>query len=343
MKIIFSALLVLTLFLKVYSQDATFMLTGHRVINEGGTDYYYAEAMSYSNLGFKLGSGQLYFTYDTTAFGPNIFDNNKLQILFPQASVLSKKIGNPPFQFNYYNSLIANDNTFNRVSFSWQHNFSKTCLDSLNMSYFMDVLFVIKIAVKPDHSGPIDPICLESNNIYIHQTYTACGPNICNINDCLNHPGVQLSQDNYPCSDCRIVYSVEDNGPGTLREAINCALPGDTVRFAYFIAGDSIMLTSIQIALDKHISVIANKNFSIYVNGTGTERVFDILDGNNVLLEGLSLISGTSNDGAGIKNNGNIKLKDINLYYNVAQINGSQLLNLGTLHVDGNVRILKIN
>ncbi|MBK9255355.1 MAG: hypothetical protein IPM42_07705 [Saprospiraceae bacterium] len=343
MKIIYSALLVITFFLKTYSQDATFMLTGHRIVHEAGTDYYYVDAMSYSNQGFKLGSGQLYFTYDTTAFGPNIIANNKMEILLPSASILSKKIGNPPFQFNYYNNLITNDNTFNRVSFSWQHNFSNTCLDSMNMNYFMDVLFVIKIAVKPDHLGPINPICLESNNIYIHQTYTACGPNICNINDCLNHPGVQLSQEIYPCSDCRIVYSVEDNGPGTLREAINCALPGDTVRFAYSIAGDSILLTSNQIALNKHISVIANKNFSIYVNGSGTERVFDILDGNNVLLEGLSLISGAANDGAGIRSAGQLTLKDLTIYFDQNIPSNSHLLNNGELNIENNVSVIKRN
>ncbi|MBK8700507.1 MAG: hypothetical protein IPN29_13640 [Saprospiraceae bacterium] len=177
------------------AQDAVFTATGQRVVVENQDTFVVVDVMAYSNQRFKLGSGQLYLNYDTTTFGSNVVENQNFNYTIPTTSILGKKIGVPPFQFNFYNNIIVNDNIFNRVSISWQHNFSHTCLDSLNINEYLDVVLSFKIKVKEGYGGIIPPICLETGETFIHQTYTACGPNVCNVNDCINYAGVQLLND----------------------------------------------------------------------------------------------------------------------------------------------------
>ena len=337
-KIIFSLLFLLVK--PSFAQDATFSMTGQRIIMENGIKYCLVEMMAYSNQGLKLGAGQIYFNYDTTAFGANIVANGNLIHSIPSSSILDKTIGSPPLQFNFYNNFIVNDNTYNRVSFSWQHNFSHTCLDSLNVNEYLDVIVSLKIKLKNNYSGPIPMICLETNENFIHQTFTACGPNYCNINDCINHPGVQLMNDDYPCSACLIVYSTADSGPGSLRDAISCALPGDTIRFAYSLRLDSIKLSTDSLFVDKSINLFPKKEFQIYVDGSSINKIFTIATNTSSRIKNLNLIGGTSEFGSTIENNGTLLLEDVTIYFSQNSSSSNQLLNLGNLEIDGKVKLV---
>ena len=44
-------------------------------------------------------------------------------------------------------------------------------------------------------------------------------------------PVVSLSFHQFSCRKCQLVYKAADAGPGTLRYALSCAQPGDTIRF----------------------------------------------------------------------------------------------------------------
>jgi hypothetical protein len=342
-KIVIILNLVLFFGTALQAQDVHYTLTNPRDMNEGGDYFYYVDVLSYSNEGFKLGSGQLYFNYDTTAFGPNVFVNDRLEVLLPDSSVLNQKVGAPPFEFSFYGDIIINDNTYNRFSYSWQHDFSFDCLLEENMNPYSDVLFTLKLKYKEGMENADPGICLEGSAVYVDQTFTACGPDPCNTSDCFNHPGDQLTMDFYTCSECLIVYSTNDAGVGTLREAITCASTGDTIRFAPNLFSDSIVLSSAQLDLNKDLFIIAKKDLGLVVRGELVNRVFDVLQGNEVFLEGISIISGMAQQGSGIRNDGKLSLKNMTIYYDVEVPPGSVIQNLDSIHVVGFNAIIKSN
>ena len=337
----FIILLGLFCFVNVEGQDVTYSLSNPRMETEGLDDYFLADVLTYSNLGFKLGSGQLYFNYDTLAFGPNIFNSGALEIIIPDSSILDRRVGSPPFSFNYYGNFITNDNIYSRVSFSWQHDFSYACLDTVNVDYYTGVLFTLKIKYLSGQAGQNTGLCLEGGNNYVDQTFTACGPSDCNTNDCFNNPGTQLLTDFYICDDCRIVYSKEDSGVGTLREAISCAVPGDTIRFAPNLRIETIGISSAELTIDKDINILARKELAITVSGEQTNRVFNISAGNEMILEGLTLLNGTDAESNCILNLGDLTLRDLT----IKSANGitPQIKNQGTLDIEGTVRVIDEN
>lgn len=342
-KITFIFSLIISIVITVSSQDVHYTLVNPRVENEEGTYYHLVDVLSYSNEGFKLGSGQLYINYDTIAFGSNVFMNDKLQIILPDSSVLNEKVGAPPFEFSFYGDIITNDNTFNRFSYSWQHDFSNDCLFDQNMNQYSDVLFTIKLEYKDDLEVADPGICLEGSAVYVDQTFTACGPAPCNTSDCFNYPGNQIIADFYSCSECLIVYSTSDSGVGTLREAISCALDGDTIRFAPNLRSDSILLSSNQLDINKELSIIAKSNLKIVVNGEFVNRVFDIVVNNEVLIEGVNLIAGDAQQGSAIRNYGNLLIKDVVVSYQYHPLLESVVQNHEQMLIRGDVRIIQID
>lgn len=321
--------------MSVMAQDMQVTLAGPRVETEGGDDYFYVDVLMYSNGGFKLGSGQLYVNYNTLAFGDNVFQNNNLEILLPPEALLSRILGAPPFEFDYYGDRIVNDNTSSRFSFSWQQDFSAGCLLENNANYYSNLLFTIKIKFLPGQSG-LDPgVCLEDGINFIEQIFTACGPVDCNTADCYAIPGIKLSDGYYPCSDCRIVYSKSDTGPGSLKEALNCTIPGDTIWFSPGLRTDSILIVNNPAEINKDITVLAVKDLAIHVNGGQTNKVFDILAGNNVYIEGVHVITSDNAGSIGIHNKGNTTLNNVVIYYDSSIGNIMPILNESDLQIKG--------
>lgn len=339
MKVPMQIVLLIFIVQSCFTQDVSFVMSGHRQLYENGDTFLLAEVHLYSNQEFKLGSGQFYINYNPQAFGQNVFLNNKIELFTPDGTIIDFSINAPPFNFSFYNNIIVNDNTSSRASVSWQHAFSQGCLPENNVSKYADLIFATKIKYLPGKANLPHQVCLESGNNFIHQIFTACGPDLCNINNCVNFPGTQLIADNYTCSDCKFVYSPNDSGVGSLREAIECANNGDTIRFAYSLLSDSIKLTTQPLFITKDIYILVKNQFNILVEGSDVLRVFGISTGNNVEISGLKLIEGNGIEGTGILNEGNLILKDITVYKKLNSISDSQILNNSTLHVDGEVKI----
>ena len=185
----------LLLGLQSHAQDVAFSFANPQVTNGGTT--YEVDIMISSNGGFKLGSGQLYLNYNEQAFGTNATVNGKVVFSQPTNSILGLALGSPPFQFPFYSSFIANDNTTNRVSFAWQHAFSEACLAANNVAGTPALLTHVTFTFLPGASS-IDPqVCFESQDLFVNQTFTACGPGNCTNTNCQSDPGIQLSNDSY--------------------------------------------------------------------------------------------------------------------------------------------------
>jgi len=127
------------------------------------------------------------------------------------------------------------------------------------------------------------------------------------------HAGIETPP---PCSI--FVGNTTDSGPGSLRDAILCANPGDTITFdtnGVFSVPQTIMLTSGEIVIDKNLTIRGPGANRVSVSGSHISRVFHIGSGIaagvvagpaaavpnvNVTIVGLTITNGSASIGGGI-------------------------------------------
>jgi hypothetical protein len=101
----------------------------------------------------------------------------------------------------------------------------------------------------------------------------------------------------------RIVMNTNDSGVNSLRQIVNDACSGDTIRFdpSLISAGsDSIVLTS-HISFSKPLVFkgLYNSMDTLFISGGNTNRHFDISNAGNVAMDSMVLVNGNSASGAG--------------------------------------------
>jgi hypothetical protein len=95
------------------------------------------------------------------------------------------------------------------------------------------------------------------------------------------------------------VINTNDSCPGSLREALADANDHDTVGFDPSLNGQFITLTSTELVIDKNITIRGLGPDFLSVGSTAfLERIFHIMPGHSVMIEGLTI--GPSNYGGGI-------------------------------------------
>jgi hypothetical protein len=98
-----------------------------------------------------------------------------------------------------------------------------------------------------------------------------------------------------------------DSGTGSLRYAITHAHDGDTIAFAPGLAGQTITLTSDELAIKNSVDIEGPGASMLAVSGSDMHRVFDISEGLTVTIAGLTITHGrtiSSQGGGGILNTG---------------------------------------
>ena len=140
---------------------------------------------------------------------------------------------------------------------------------------------------------------------------------------------------------CGEVTNTQDFGPGSLRNAILCASSGDTILIPSVLNNQNINLNSQRLLIDKDVTIRANPQDQITIDGQFLDVVFEIEAGHSVRLEGFEIISGNQLEGRGITNAGNLVLRDMKLLENPSNIsNTSSLLwNTGNLRIERTVDI----
>ena len=93
-----------------------------------------------------------------------------------------------------------------------------------------------------------------------------------------------------------------DSGLGSLRAEIADASSGDTIRFSNKLSGQTITLTSGELAVNKNLEINGLGAQSLAVSANGTSRVFDVSGGATLNLSGLTITGGAAELGAGIDN-----------------------------------------
>lgn len=193
------ALIVMLMSLTTYSQDIHFTFANAQNTNDGSNDFYEVDVMIQtinSTGSFKLGSGQLYFNYNTLAFGSNIKAGGSFTVTHTNPDYICGQFVDAAAAA-IYGPFTTNDNTTSRVSWAFSQAFSSSTFAADNVTPTAKKLCHIKIK----YAGTIqDPMFLfEDGTIYDDQFYTACGPagGPFTTADCGASPGTQLLNDTF--------------------------------------------------------------------------------------------------------------------------------------------------
>src|SRR5437899_2056959 len=140
-----------------------------------------------------------------------------------------------------------------------------------------------------------------------------------------------------PCGWAAVVTTTADSGPGSLRQAIASATPGETLTFA--VSG-LITLTSGELLITTNLTITGPGASQLTVQrstaaGTPDFRIFDIRSG-TVTISGLTVSNGRSDSGGGILNQAraDLTLHDLVISGNAATNAGGGIKNVGTLTLD---------
>jgi hypothetical protein len=236
------------------ASNVTLSFANAQITNDGSDNFYEADILIASTEDLYVGSGQVYFDYNTAAFGENVSSNNTIEYSQPAGSIL----GATASGFPAYTSFVQNDNTTSRVSLSFQQGLSETFLTSnsaeIQITSTPKVLFHIKM--KYIDAGEEADVCFYNQGVFQDQFYTACGGPA--FADCTNNPGEQIFDDTYDCSAA---------GVSTLdvtKYAINSlVLHPNPVKNTVFIKGNTESLTRIDIiSINGQLIKTINSNFN---------------------------------------------------------------------------------
>lgn len=159
---------------------------------------------------------------------------------------------------------------------------------------------------------------------YITYTYDLLGNRTsCEVNPCVN-----------------FVANTNDDGTGSLRRAVDCAVSGDTIFFHNDLINGTIQLTSAKITIDKDLVFIQGQNEKVNIQSAFVGSVFLIQSGVTVHMEYINLYGGQNSQGRAIENNGNLTLENVDIFDDLINSgSGSTILNNGTLTIEGTCNI----
>lgn len=130
-----------------------------------------------------------------------------------------------------------------------------------------------------------------------------------------------------------VVTSASDSGPGSLRQAIADAAPGDVIEFKLTYPA-TISLTSGELLLNKNLTIAGPGARDLAISGNSSSRVFNNTSTANVSLERMTIINGKALSGGGLATAPQSMFRLINLALtgNAATFGGA-IANAGTMEL----------
>ena len=150
-----------------------------------------------------------------------------------------------------------------------------------------------------------------------------------------------IASDGVLLANFPVVTTVNDSGPGSLRNAIAGIQAGGVITFAPGLSGQTITLTGGQIVLSTNVTIDASALANgISINGNASSRIFQVNSGFSVILNALTLTNGYQgpNGFAGaIANSGTLAMNNCTLAGNSAAPSGTggAIDNVGQLTLKG--------
>lgn len=151
-----------------------------------------------SSGSFKLGSGQLYFNYNTAAFGESISTAGAIEVTYPEAEGYICGQFVDVAEAAVYGSFVDNDNTTSRVSWAFAQVFSSSTFAADNVTDTQTKLAHIRVQYINVMEEPM--FTFEDGAAFDDQFFTACGSSgggPFDTADCTNFAGVQLVNDSF--------------------------------------------------------------------------------------------------------------------------------------------------
>ena len=238
-----TTLITLLISFTSYTQDIHFTFANAQNTNDVTNDYYEVDVMVQtvnSTGSFKLGSGQLYFTYSTAAFGNNVYANGSIEISQTNPDYICGQYIDAAAA-NIYGTFTVNDNTTSRVSWAFSQAFSSSTFVADNINETPTKLCHIKIKYANVAEDPM--FLFEEGSTYDDQFYTACGSTgggAFDTADCGNFPGTQLTNDSFDSSEA----TLNTNTPEFLA---NLSISPNPTKDILYIKGDVSKLKTIEI------------------------------------------------------------------------------------------------
>jgi len=111
-------------------------------------------------------------------------------------------------------------------------------------------------------------------------------------------PRLEALEDRTALSTLTVTNTL-DRGAGSLRDTLTNAKGGDTIVFAPALDGQTITLTSDELAVKKSLDIEGPGAGLLAISGNDTNRVFDISEGLTVTIAGLTIEDGLATGGGG--------------------------------------------
>ena len=120
------------------------------------------------------------------------------------------------------------------------------------------------------------------------------------------------------------VVNTDDSGPGSLRQAVADAEPGDTIAFDLGACPCTIILTSGEVVVDKSLTIQGPGPATLTIGGTPESRSFRIPRSSRAVISGVAIIGGYADTGGGIRVDagGSLTLLGVSLAWNRANSGG---------------------
>jgi len=188
------------------SQNVKFAFANPETTYSNGDAYFETDVVISSQTAgghFILSSGQVYPNYNVEAFGENVIQTSAVEITYPAETHLLGAMDNMSGVMRVYSDVILNDNITSRFSVAWQQSRSANCIGQ-EINTISTLLFHIKIKFLPGAEDVSPELCFESSELFVYQTYTACGVFLgdCDFEaaNCKDYPGKQIMSNEFDCS-----------------------------------------------------------------------------------------------------------------------------------------------
>jgi subtilisin-like proprotein convertase family protein len=127
----------------------------------------------------------------------------------------------------------------------------------------------------------------------------------------LNSWSINVCISNYACN--KTVLNTNADGPGSLKQVLECAQSGDTVTFHPDLADSTFNIDS-TIVISQSITVLGPDSGQLSIDGSQLARTFEILTNVEVEFRNFKIGSGTNVIGGAILNQGSLILRDIVIF-----------------------------
>jgi len=129
------------------------------------------------------------------------------------------------------------------------------------------------------------------------------------------------------------VTTTADDGPGSLRQALAEAAPGDTIVLQ---TTGTITLTGGALAITKDLAIAGPGASMLTIDAGGASRVFEVGSvwlSVSATISGVTIANGAAASGGGILNDGTLTLAGVTLTGHTASNEGGAIFNRGALHL----------